>query len=139
MRLSLALFLAAVMYDQKSFAQKGEIYFPPEIAPPGLTFRDVLRVDPVHYAKDFENDRTRVLRLHLKADEMVPQHDAYDGLFVCLRECHLRLTDPAGKLQDVHLENGQTRWIGGGTRTEKNLGTQFVEMLFIEQKPNRPA
>ncbi|MES1261747.1 MAG: hypothetical protein ABUS49_08425 [Acidobacteriota bacterium] len=139
MKLSLALLLAVVWGGRASLAQKGEIFFPPEIAPPGLTFRDVLRVDPVHYAKDFENERTRVLRLHLKADEAVPLHDARDGLFVCLRECHLRLTDPAGKLQDVHLENGQTRWIGAGTRTEKNLGTRPLEMLFIEQKPNSPA
>ena len=134
--LSIALF-AAALNERKLLAQKGE--FPPEIVPPGFTFRDVLRVDPVHYSKDFENERTRVLRLRLKSDEAVPMHDANDGLFVCLKECHLRLADPLGKLQDIHLENGQTRWIWGGTRTGKNLSTQPLEMLFIEQKPNRPS
>ena len=48
----------------------------------------------------------------------------------------LRLTDPQVKIQDIHLENGQTRWIWAGTRTEKNLSTKPVEMIFIESKPN---
>jgi hypothetical protein len=119
-------------------AQKGEPRrLPPDIVPPGLTFRDVLHVDPVHYRKDFENDQTRVLRLHLRSDEAVPNHDANDGLFVCLTECHIRLADPTGHQQDIHLESGQTRWVWGGTRTEKNLSTQPVEMLFIETKTSK--
>jgi hypothetical protein len=56
-------------------------------------------------------------------------------LFVCLRECHLRLTDPDGRIQDVHLEARQTRWVGAGARREKNLSTKPLEMLFIEWKP----
>jgi len=131
---ALALVLAA-----PAFPQKESPPFPPEIAPPDFTHRDVLRVDPNHYRKDLENDHTRVLRLNLKADESVPLHDANDGLFVCLRECHLRLTDPGGRIQDVHLEAGQTRWIGAGARSEKNLSTKPVEMPFIEWKPRSSA
>jgi hypothetical protein len=107
---------------------------PPEIAPPGFTFRDILTVDRIHYRKDLQNDQLRVLHLNLKGDESVPLHDANDGLFVCLKECHLRLADPGGHIQDIHLGNGQSRWIGAGTRTEKNLSTQPVEMLFIETR-----
>ncbi len=108
--------------------------FPPEIAPRDFTFRDLARFDPVHVHQDFENERVRVLRLNLKGDESVPVHEAPDGLFVCLRECHLRLTDPHGYIQDIHLEDGKTRWIGGGTRSAKNLTTHPVEMLFVEMK-----
>jgi hypothetical protein len=107
---------------------------PPEIAPGTFTFRDILTVDRVHVRLDFENERIRVLRLNLKGDESVPVHEAPDGLFVCLRECHLRLTDPHGYIQDIHLEDGKTRWIGGGTRSAKNLTTHPVEMLFVEMK-----
>jgi hypothetical protein len=115
-------------------AQKGDRLFP-DIVPPEVLHRDVLRVDPTHYTKDFENEQTRVLRLRPKSDETVPMHEAQDGLFVCVNECHIRLTDPQGHLQDIHLENGQTRWVWAGTRTEKNLSTRSVEMLFIEMKP----
>jgi hypothetical protein len=112
--------------------------FPPEIAPPNFTHRDVLTVDRIHYRKDFENEHMRVLHLNLKADESVPFHEGNDGLFVCFKECHLRLASPSGQVQDVHLENGQSRWIGAGTRTEKNLSSHPVEMLFIES-PSRRA
>ena len=138
--------------------------FPPEIIPPNFTHRDVLTVDRIHYREDLRNDQVRVLHLNLKGEESVPLHDANDGLFVCLKECHLRLADPGGHIQDIHLGNGQSRWIGAGTRTdkrtgcggrrqtlaeqhfqppaaarscafpEKNLSTQPVEMLFIETR-----
>ena len=111
---------------------------PPEIIPPNFTHRDILAVDRIHYRKDFENDQVRVLHLNLKGDESVPVHEANDGLFICLKECHLRLDDLKGHLQDIHLENGQSRWIGAGTRTQKNLSPQPVEMLFIETRPHRP-
>ena len=118
---------AALLFAQREISL-------PEITPKNFTFRDVLAVDPIHYRKELENDRVRVLRLNLKADESVPVHEALDGLFVCLRECHLRLTDPHGYVQDIHLEDGKSRWIGGGTRSEKNLSTHAVEMLFIETR-----
>jgi hypothetical protein len=120
---------AAVTLAQKDF--------PPEIIPPNFTHRDVLLVDRIHYREDLRNDQIRVLHLNLEGDESVPLHDANDGLFICLKECHLRLDDLAGHLQDIYLENGQSRWIGAGSRTERNLTSQPVEMLFIESKPHR--
>ncbi len=111
--------------------------FPPEIALPNFTHPDVLAVDRIHYREDFKNDQIRVLHLNLKGDESVPVHEANDGLFVCLKECHLRLDDLRGHFQDIHLENGQSRWIGAGIRTEQNLISQPVEMLFIESRLRR--
>jgi hypothetical protein len=75
-----------------------------------------------------------VLRLTLKADEAAPVHDDRDALFVCLKECHLRLTKPGERSQDIHLQSGESRWIYGDTRSEKNLSTQPLEMLVIETK-----
>jgi len=109
--------------------------FPPDIVPPEvLKGKDALAADPKHYKLDFENDRMRVLRLTLKGDEAVPVHDDADALFVCVKECHLRLTRPGGRSQDIHLQAGESRWIYGDTRSEKNLGTQPLEMLIIETK-----
>lgn len=109
--------------------------FPPDIIPPKvLQRRDPLRFDPRHYRLEFENERVRVLRLTLKANEMVPFHDDPDALVVCVKECHVRFTSPNGRSEDVHLEAGAARWIYGDTRSEKNLGTKPVEILFIEMK-----
>jgi hypothetical protein len=109
--------------------------FPPDIVPPEvLKGKDALAADPKHYKLEFENEHMRVLRLTLKADEAVPVHDDRDALFVCIKECHIRLTRPGGRGQDMHLQAGESRWIYGDTRSEKNLSSQPLEMLLIETK-----
>jgi hypothetical protein len=110
-------------------------YPPPDIIPPEvLKTRDALQVDTQHYRLDFENDKMRVLRLTLNPSETVPMHGDKDALVVCLQECHVRFMSPNGRSEDVHMEAGTSRWIYGDTRSEKNLGTKLVEMLFIETK-----
>ena len=114
--------------------------FPPDIVPPEVVKgKDALAADPKHYKLEFENEHMRVLRLTLKADEVSPVHDDLDALFVCIavgsdKACHLRLTRPGGRSQDIHLQAGESRWVYGDTRSEKNLGTQPLEMLVIETK-----
>ena len=109
--------------------------FPPDIVPPEvLKGKDALAADPKHYKLEFENEHMRVLRLTLKADEAVPVHDDRDALFVCIKECHIRLTRPGGRGQDMHLQAGESRWIYGDTRSEKNLSSQPLELLVIETK-----
>jgi len=114
--------------------------FPPDIIPPEvLKIKDALTADPKHYRLEFENDRMRVLRLSLKGGESAPVHDDRDALFVCIavgsdKACHLRLARPGGPTQDIHLQAGESRWIYGDTRSEKNLSTQPLEMLLIETK-----
>jgi hypothetical protein len=115
-----------------AYGQKGDR---PEIIPPEvLKGKDALMADPKHYKLEFENDHMRVLRLTLKADEVSPVHDDGDALFVCLKECHLRLTRPGGRSQDIHMQAGESRWIYADTRSEKNLGSQSLELLVIETK-----
>jgi len=128
--------LAAILFAQGRTRE----LFPPDIVPPEvLKGKDALQADPKHYKLEFENDRMRVLRLTLKAEEAVPVHDDKDALFVCIavgsdKACHLRLTLPGGRSQDIHLQAGESRWIYGDTRSEKNLSTQPLEMLVIETK-----
>jgi hypothetical protein len=127
--------MSALLLIMILFAQVRSREFPPDIVPPEvLKGKDALEADPKHYKLDLENDRMRVLRLTLKADEVVPVHDDRDALFVCIKECHIRLTRPGGRSQDIHLQAGESRWIYGDTRSEKNVGPQPLEMLVIEPK-----
>ena len=98
---------------------------------------DILKVDPKHYRLELENEKVRVLRVTLGPDERVPMHDAAAATLVCLTDCHVRFTPPSGRVEDVHLEAGQTRWIWDEIRSEKNLSTHKLEMLLIEVKPGR--
>jgi hypothetical protein len=128
--------LTASLFTAALFTQvRPPQYPPPDIIPSEvLKTRDALQVDTLHYGLDFENDKMRVLRLTLKPSEAVPMHDDRDALAVCLKECHVRFASPNGRSEDVHMETGATKWIYGDTRSEKNLGTTPVEMLFVETK-----
>ncbi len=73
--------LTTMLFAQKSFRE-----FPPDIVPPEVVKgKDALAADPQHYKLELENDRMRVLRLTLKADEVAPVHDDRDALFVCIK------------------------------------------------------
>ena len=123
---------AGAFAQQPRFQQS----FPPDIVPPdAFARRDPLRIDPKHYHLDSENEHVRVIRLTLKADEGVPMHDDVDALAVCIQECHLRFTEPGGRIQDVHMETGEARWLYGDTHAARNLNTHPMEMLFVEVKP----
>jgi hypothetical protein len=128
--------LVACLFTAGLFTQvRPPQYPPPDIIPPELLkTRDALQADPQHYRLEFENEKMRVLRLTLKSSETAPMHDDKDALVVCLNECHVRFTSPNGRSEDIHMEAGASRWIYGDTRSEKNLGTKPVEMLFIETK-----
>ncbi len=127
--------MSALLLIMILFAQRTRELFPPDIVPPEVVKgKDALAADPKHYRLELENYRMRVLRLTLKGDEAVPVHDDRDALFVCVKECHLRLTVPGGRSQESHLQAGESRWIYGDTRSEKNLSNQPLELLVIETK-----
>jgi quercetin dioxygenase-like cupin family protein len=111
--------------------------FPPEIISQDELPRDIVRVASHHVRVDFENDRTRVLRLTLGAGESIPLHDDRAGVLVCIAGCRLRLTTPDGKAQDVELKAGETRWMPDARRAARNLADGPVEMLYVETKRPR--
>jgi hypothetical protein len=112
----------------------------PEIIPPGfLADRDPAVIDPQHFKVDLQNDRVRVVHLTMKAGEGSPMHESQTFLAVCIKECHLRLTKPNGKIQDLHMQAGDSRWVWEDTRSEKNLGNDPLEMLLIEIKREQPT
>src|SRR5579862_5742946 len=101
-----------------AYGQQRPPVMPPDIVPPEVfARRDPLKIDAQHYRLDFENERMRVIRLSLKADEAVPMHDDVDAFAVCIQDCHLRFIEPGGRIQDVHMATGETRWLWGDTHS----------------------
>jgi hypothetical protein len=107
---------------------------PPEIVSTDELPRNIVRVGALHVRVDFENERTRVLRLTMGAGDTIPSHDDRAGVLVCLAGCRLRFTLPDGKSQDVELKAGETRWMPEERRVLRNLGARAVEVLYIETK-----
>jgi hypothetical protein len=138
MRTSLCLLVFAIgalplaaQPDLRAFPARN---FPPEIISQEELPRDIVRVAAAHVRVDFENDRTRVLRLTLGAGEAIPAHDDRAGVLVCIAGCRIRFTVPDGKTQDVELKAGETRWMPDSRRVTRNLADGPVEMLYIESK-----
>ena len=132
MKRAVLLILVALVLAAQDFPRRlAPFSSPPEIVLPP---NDILKIDPKHYRLEFENEKVRALRVTLGPDESVPMHDAAAATLVCLSECHLRFTPPNGRVEDVHMEAGHTRWIWDESRSEKNLSTHSVEVLLIEIK-----
>jgi hypothetical protein len=106
--------------------------FPPEIVKDRL--RDVIEVDPVHYKKDLENDRVRVLRAHLGPSEVVPMHDDRAYMMIAITELHLRLSKPGAKPFDIHMQAGESRFGHADMHSITNIYTKSAEYLVIELK-----
>ena len=110
--------------------------FPPDYVPQNVIDRDILRLGSSHVTVDFENDRTRVLRLTLSAGESIPIHDDRAGVLVCVAGCRLRFTTPNGQSQDFALKAGETRWMPDARHATQNIAGAPLEILYIE--PKRP-
>ncbi len=142
MRTSLCLLLLAIGAMRLAAQPEQRRLYPPRTFPPDIISqeelpRDIVRVASTHVRVDFENDRTRVLRLTLGAGESIPLHDDRAGVLVCIAGCRIRFTMPDGKTQDVELKAGETRWLPDARRVTRNLADGPVEMLYIETKRPR--
>ena len=139
MRTSLCLLLLAIGAMRLAAQPEQRRLYPPRTFPPDIISqeelpRDIVRVASTHVRVDFENDRTRVLRLTLGAGESIPLHDDRAGVLVCIAGCRIRFTMPDGKTQDIELKAGETRWLPDARRVTRNLADGPVEMLYIETK-----
>ena len=94
--------------------------------------RDIRRLGSSHVSVDFENDRTRVLRLTLAAGESIPIHDDRAGVLVCVAGCRIRFTRPDGQSQDIELKAGETRWMPDARHATQNIADAPLEILYIE-------
>jgi len=139
MRTSLCLLLLAIGAMRLAAQPEQRRLYPPRTFPPDIISqeelpRDIVRVASTHVRVDFENDRTRVLRLTLGAGEMIPTHDDRAGVLVCIAGCRIHFSMPDGKAQIVELKAGETRWMTEARRVTRNLADAPVEMLYIETK-----
>ena len=137
MRMSLCLLLLSI--GSLPLAAQIERAYRPMRLPPDIIStdelpRDIVRVAANHRIQvDFENDRTRVLRLSLAAGEIIPTHDDRAGVLVCINGCRILFTTPDGGSDTVDLKPGETRWMPEARRVIRNLAGP-VEFLYVETK-----
>jgi quercetin dioxygenase-like cupin family protein len=96
---------------------------------------DPLKVDPRHYAVEFENDQVRVLRVKIGARESTPLHEhSRNRVTVFLSDQDFRATSSDGTAGTVQHKAGDTVWGTPITHQEENMSDKPFEAVVVEIK-----
>ena len=92
--------------------------------------QDPVRVDPKHYAVEFETDKVRVLRIKYGPGEksVMHGHPAMVGVF--LTDGKVRFAYPNGKVEDIKTQTGQVIYFDA----LENLVDKPLEVIGVELK-----
>jgi beta-alanine degradation protein BauB len=96
-------------------------------------------IDPVDVAPDIykvpvENDRVRVLDIHLKPGEKVAQHSHPASVIYAVSACKARFTYPDGKSEIIDMKEGQSFFTEAFSHEPENIGDTECHVLNIELK-----
>ncbi len=93
---------------------------------------DSVKVDPRHYAAEFENDRVRVLRIKYGPHEKSVMHAHPANVAVYLTDGRAKMTLPDGKTGETNLKAGQVKWADKEKHLPENVGTAPFELILVE-------
>jgi quercetin dioxygenase-like cupin family protein len=104
---------------------------PKESAPAGL---DAAKAAPDVYKVVLENDRVRLLEVHLAPGAKVPMHSHPPHVIYSLADAKAKFSSPDGKSQEVQMKVGQALWGGAETHASENVGSTEAHVLVLELK-----
>lgn len=96
--------------------------------------QDPLKIAPEIYKVALENERVRVLDVHLKAGGKSPKHSHPAYVAVAFTPCKVRFTLPDGKTREADMKPGDVVWSDPETHSVDNIGTGECHVLNIELK-----
>jgi len=106
--------------------------------PAGMNTPDVLKAAANAYKLLMENEKVRVMDIHLRPGEKAPMHNHPDDHVVyVVNNARFRLTFADGKSNDVDLKTGQALWMEAGSHATENVGRTDGHNLVIEIKKSR--
>ena len=96
---------------------------------------DVLKAAAKAYKLLMENEKVRVLDLHLKSGEKAPMHNhPHDNVVYVLKNARFRLVFSNGKSGEFDLKSGETLWMEAGSHSTENIGTSPGHNIVVELK-----
>ena len=96
---------------------------------------DVLKAAANAYTLLMENEKVRVLDIHLKPGEKAPMHNHPDDHVVyVMNNARFRLTFSDGKSGEFDLKAGQVLWMEAGSHSTENIGASLGHNLVVEVK-----
>jgi quercetin dioxygenase-like cupin family protein len=96
--------------------------------------QDPAELAPDIYTVPLENDRVRVLEIHIKPGDHVSQHSHPAHVIYAVSEGKVKFTYPDGESEEFEMKAGQMGWSEAVTHTAENVGTAEMHVLNIELK-----
>ena len=96
--------------------------------------QDALKVAPKNYKVLLENQRVRVLDLHIRPSEKIPMHSQLASVNYYLSGCRIKATLPNGKTTELDRTEGETLFSEAGMHAAENVGHTDVHVLIVELK-----
>ncbi len=101
---------------------------------PQPTADDPVKVDPMHYTVEFENDHVRVIRIKYKPSEKSVMHSHPESVAIFLTDAHAKFTYPNGKSEDIKAKAGSVQHMEAFTHLPENTSKKSFEVIQVELK-----
>lgn len=95
---------------------------------------DLVKVAPNNVQVLLDNDRVRVLEVHLKPGEKIGMHSHSAYLVYSFSGGKVKYTYPDGKTEEREVKAGQAIWRAAETHASENVGTGETHSLLVELK-----
>ena len=96
--------------------------------------QDPVKVAPDNYKVLLENDRVRVLDVHVKPGEKTPMHSHPANVIYAFDAAKTKFTFPGGKTQTRSFKAGDVIWGAAEKHAGENTGSNEVHVLVFELK-----
>ncbi|HWN99751.1 MAG TPA: hypothetical protein VNS63_10820 [Blastocatellia bacterium] len=95
---------------------------------------DPVKVDPTRHKVEIDNDRVRVLRIKIKANDTTKQHEHPNGVAVYLTDTSAKFTLADGKTRQGGGKRGEATWAVAEKHTVTNMSATPAEIILVELK-----
>ena len=99
-----------------------------------MSHDDAVKIAPHMHSVIFENDKIRVLKVHVKPGDRAEMHSHPENMNYVLKGGKLRFIKPDGTHVDIELSNGQVTYSSGGSHIAENHSNDTVETVQVEFK-----
>ena len=97
--------------------------------------QDPVEVSPQYNVVRFENDRVRVIELHMKPGEKEAVHSHPPHVVYVLTDFTMRNVLPDGTKSEASRKAGDVFWRDATTHSAENVGATEARAIAIELKP----
>jgi quercetin dioxygenase-like cupin family protein len=93
---------------------------------------DPVSVDPAHHSVVFENDRVRVLRITLKANDKTMQHEHPNGVAIYLTDVKAKFILGEGRTREGGGNRGDVTWAVAENHIVQNTSGKPADIILVE-------